>query len=190
MSDVYPAKKDRPRSCYHRFRMRLLKRKRAIKSNPAQSVALELLALFTFAFRPLPSLEPPSQPYISPPMSPRYAQRLEKAKRLDVAPRYVDIVLSQGMVSYARLFQDIRRGGTSRRDAFSELLKRVPEETLDWLTYVARYNLWSDLMMCQIVNGTDEETDVQLRKKTLAWLTDKAGGPNVPMPPSDNILDP
>lgn len=107
-------------------------------------------------------------------MSPRHALRLELARRLDVAPRYVDVVLSQGVVPYARLFDDIRRGGVSRRDAMQELRKRVPEASVDWLHHIERWNLWTELLACYDARG--EETETRMLKSTLAWVDGKSGG--------------
>ncbi len=173
MKDANSRKRRRRRSCYDRFRMRMIERRRARRTNPAQSAALQLLALFSFILR---GAAPPTQPsprYTPPPMSPRHAQRLELARRLDVAPRYVDVVLLQGVVPYARLFEDIRRGGVSRRDAMQELRKRVPEASVDWLHHIERWNLWSELLKCFAANGAEDETEVHILKATVAWFEGK-----------------
>lgn len=170
MIDAFTRKRRRRRSCYDRFRMRMIERRRARRANPAQSAALQLLALFTFILR---GAAPPTQPsprYTPPPMSPRQAQRLELARRLEVAPRYIDVVLSQGTVPYARLFEDIRRGGASRRDAMPELRKRVPEAAVDWLHHIERWSLWTELLRCYVPNGLDEDVDVLILKSTIAWI--------------------
>lgn len=172
MKDANSRKRRRRRSCFDRLRMRMIERRRARRSNPAQSAALQLLALFSFV---LPGAAPPTQPsprYTPPPMSPRDAQRLELARRLDVAPRYVDVMLSQGVVPYAMLFEDIRRGGVSRRDAMPELRKRVPEASVDWLRHVERWNLWTELLRCHVAFGLEEDTNVLLLKSTLGWTAD------------------
>ncbi len=79
------------------------------------------------------------------------------------------------MVPYSILFDDIRRGGVSRRDALTELRRRSPEASLDWLKHIERWGLWADLLKCYVPNGPDDDTDVRLLKCTLAWLN--AGGP-------------
>ncbi|WP_426231056.1 hypothetical protein [Pararhizobium sp. DWP3-4] len=175
MKDANSRKRRRRRSCYDRLRMRMLERPRARRSNPGQSAALQLLALFSFVLRGAPS--PTLQPlrYTPPPMSPQHARRLELSRQLDVAPRYVDVVLSQGLVSYARLFDDIRRGGVFSRDAISELRKRAPEASVDWLRHVERWNLWTELLKCHVVHGFEEDTNVLILKAALAWLDAKAG---------------
>lgn len=177
MKDAISRKRRRRRSCYDRVRMGMIERRRARRANPAQSAALQLLALFSVVVRGAssPTLPPPR--YTPPPMSPRHAQRLELARRLDVAPRYVDILLSQGIVPYARLFEDIRRGGVSRRDAMLELRKRVPEVSLDWLNHVELWNLWAELLQCHGVSAADEDTNVLMLKSTLSWLQGQTGTP-------------
>ncbi len=177
MKDANSRKKRHRRSCYDRFRMRMIERRRVGRANPAQIAVLQLLALFSFILRGAPTPTQPSLRYTPPPMSPRHAQRLELARRLDVAPRYVDVLLSQGIVPYARLFEDIRRGGVSRRDAMLELRKRVPEVSLDWLKYVERWNLWAELLQCHGVYAADEDTDAAMLKSTLTWLQGQTGTP-------------
>lgn len=180
MKDTDPKKRHRRRSCYDRLRMRALERCRMARANPAQSAAQQLFSLFVVVFGRVPVPEPIPMRYTPPPMSPRHAQRLDLARRLDVPSRYVDIVLSQGMVPYARLFDDLRRGGVSRRDALTELRKRVPEASLDWLDHIQRWGLWAELLKCHVPRGTDEDTDVCILKSTLAWLDGKGGGGDNP----------
>lgn len=153
-----------------------------VRTKPAQSAAQQLLALFVtiFARVPVPELAPVR--YMPPPMSPRYTQRLDLSRRLGVPSRYVDTVLAQGMVPYAVLFNDIRRGGVSRRDALTELRKRVPEASLDWLKHVERWGLWAELLKCHVPRGIDEDTDVRILKSTLAWLDGRAGCGGYPEP--------
>ncbi|WP_313196578.1 hypothetical protein [Shinella zoogloeoides] len=176
MKDTDPKKRRRRRSCYDRLRMRMIERRRMARTNPAQSAAQQLLALLAVVFGrvPVPELTPVR--YTPPPMSPHHAQRLNLARRLGVPSRYVDIVLSQGMVPYTRLFDDIRRGGTSRRDALAELRKRVPEASLDWLDHIQRWSLWAELLKCHVPRGVDEDTDTRILKSTLAWIDGKGGG--------------
>ena len=181
MKDTDPKKRRRRRTCYDWLRMRTLERNRIARPNPAQSAAQQLLALFAVVFArvPVPELVPVR--YRPPPMSPRHAQRLDLARGLGVPSRYVDIVLSQGMVPYAVLFDDIRRGGVSRRDALTELRKRVPETSLDWLDYIQRWSLWGELLKCHVPRGTDEATDIRILKSTLAWIDGNAGGDKHPL---------
>lgn len=172
MKDANSRKRRRRWSCFDRLRMRMIERRRARRSNPAQSVALQLLALFSFVLRGAASTTQPSPRYTLPPMSPRHAQRLELARRLDVAPRYVDVILSQGVVPYAMLFEDIRRGGVSRRDAMPELRKRVPEASVDWLDYIQKWERWSELARCYVPKEQEELTDVRILTSTVRWLDD------------------
>lgn len=170
MKDANTRNRRRRRSCYDRLRMRMVERSRARRSNPAQSAALQLLALFSFLLRGASSPTLPSPRYTPPPMSPRNAQRLEIARRLDVPPRYVDVVLSQGTVPYARLFEDIRRGGVSRRDAVVQLRKRMPEASLDWLDYIQKSDRWSELARCHLPSAREDLTEVRVLEATLNWL--------------------
>jgi len=182
MKDIDPKKRCRRRSCYDRLRMRMLERRRMARTNPAQSAAQQLLAVFAVIFGRVPVLAPERAParYTPPPMSQRHTQRLDMARRLGVPSRYVDTVLSQGMVPYAVLFDDIRRGGASRRDALTELRKRIPETSLDWLDHIQRWGLWYDLLKCHVPKGIDEDTDIRILKSTLAWLNGKSGGRSNP----------
>lgn len=180
MKDASSQKRRRRRSCYDRLRMHMIERRRTRHVNPAQSAALQLLALFSFALRRASSTTLPPPRYVAPPMSPRHAQRLDLARRLDVAPRYVDIVLSQGAVPYARLFEDVRRGGIARRDAMSELRKRVPEASVDWLNHIERWNLWSELLKRHARQDTEEDTEVYILTSTLAWLDQRASKDDSP----------
>lgn len=175
-----PKKRHRRRTCFDRLRMRTLERRRMARSNPAQSAAQQLLALFVAVFGRIPVPELAPVRYTPPPMSPRHAQRLDLARRLGVPSRYVDIVLSQGMVPYAVLFDDIRRGGVSRRDALTELRKRIPETSLDWLRHIEQWGLWAELLKCHVPGGIDEDTDVGILKSTLTWIDGKGGSGHSP----------
>lgn len=180
MKDTDRKKRLRRRTCYDRLRMRVLERRRVARPNSAQSAAQQLLALFVAVFGrvPVPELVPVR--YTPPPMSPRHAQRLDLARHLGIPSRYMDTVLAQGMVPYAVLFNDIRRGGVSRRDALTELRKCVPKASLDWLKHVERQGLWAELLKCHVPKGIDEDTDVRILKSTLAWIKEKGGGEGPP----------
>jgi hypothetical protein len=118
----------------------------------------------------MPIATPMPATYIAPAISARQEQRNEAARRLGVPTRYLDIVLRQGKVPYSIIFGHIRLGGATRKDALNELRKRIPAETLDWFDYVERQERWSDLSRCFVRNATDEATNVQLLKATLAWI--------------------
>ncbi|RWX75957.1 hypothetical protein EPK99_20010 [Neorhizobium lilium] len=148
----------------------MLEFRRARGLNPAGSVALQLLGVFTFIVCRIPAAAPMPTPYIAPPMSPRQAQRIETARRLGIPVRYLDLVLSQGEVPYSILFDHIRQGGPMRRDAMNELRKRAPDAALAWLNHIERKGLWSDLTRCFHRNGSEDDTDVSLLKSTLAWV--------------------
>ena len=188
MKDANSRKRRSRRSCYDRFRMRMIEHRRARRANPAQSAALQLLAIFSFILKGATPLTQPSPRYTPPPMSPRHAQRLELARRLDVAPRYVDIMLSQGVVPYSRLFEDIRRGGVSRRDAMCELRKRAPEASLDWLDEIQKQELWRDLIGCYVASGDDADIDANMLRRTLAWLNPTGSSVDAPQLANSNKL--
>lgn len=166
-----PRHKSRKRNCYDRLRARFITAKRARRTDPAASAAMQLLAVFTMVFGRMPiSIPAPAHvPYSPRRPSPAALDRAEMARRLGVPVRYLGLVLSLGQVPYAVLFDHIRQGGVLRRDALIELRKRVPEVSLDWLNYVERHGLWSDLTQCLDRQGTDENTDIKLLKRTLAW---------------------
>ena len=160
------------RTCYDKVRMRVHVARRA---NPAASASLQLLAILAtiFAVLPIPIITK-STPYLAPPMSPGQKRRNEFARRLGVPARYVDVVLACGRVPYAVLFEDIRKGGSTRADAMRELRKQVPIATIQWFDNVEKCGLWSDLLRCFDKAGTDEISDIRFLKATLAWL----GGPD------------
>lgn len=169
--------KRKRRNCYHRLRARYIEAQRAHRGNPAASAATQLLAIFAVVIGRAPLL--PAQPdnlrYTPPSMSPRHAQRLEIARRLDVPPRYVDVVLSQGTVPVNRLFEDVRRGGVSRRDAIVELRKRMPEASLEWLAYIQKSDRWSELTRCYVSNEREDLTEIRVLESTLRWLEHSKG---------------
>lgn len=57
----------------------------------------------------------------------------------------------------------------------SELRKRVPETCVDWLRHVEQWNLWAELIRCNVTRNTDEDTNVLILKATYSWLD--SGGP-------------
>lgn len=184
MKDNNPQRRKR-RTCYDRARKRWLDARRARTTNPASSVAMQLLGIFGFLVgrTPIASPMPAPQRYAAPPMSPRYAQRIEAARRLGVPTRYLDIVLTQGKVPYPVLAEHIRQGGATRRDAIDELRKSVPAEAQDWLAHVEEQHRWSDLTRCFRPDAADEDTHVLFLKATLTWIEaqKKSGsGPSVP----------
>ncbi|GMB83492.1 hypothetical protein NN6n1_42750 [Shinella zoogloeoides] len=164
------ARKKRRRTCYDRARKHWLETRRAQTSNPATSAALQLLGVFGFLFGRIPTAAPIPAKYVAPPMSPRQAQRNEAARHLGIPTRYLDIVLGTGKVPYALLFEHIRLGGATRRDALEELRKRIPAETLDWFSHVEKRALWSELSLCFHPGDNEEDTNVRFLQATLAWV--------------------
>lgn len=55
------------------------------------------------------------------------------------------------------------------------LRQRAPDPCRDWLDHIRDWGLWSELLLCHVRNGDDEDTDVKMLKSTLAWLD--AGNP-------------
>jgi hypothetical protein len=102
----------------------------------------------------------------------------EMARRLGVPRRYVDVVLAQGHVPYALLFEHVRQGGALRRDAMIELRKRAPAPVHIWIGDIQKSGRWSDLLRCQVPRGSDEDTEMKFLEFTLAWLksADPDGG--------------
>lgn len=173
------------RTCYDRARKRWLDFRRTTATNPASSAAVQLLGIFGFLVGRIPITAPQPAPprYVAPPMSPRYAQRIEAARHLGVPTRYLDIVLTTGKVPYPVLAEHIRQGGATRRDAIDQLRKSIPAEALDWLVHVEEQHHWSDLTRCFSPGAGEEDTHVQFLKATLAWVEarKKSGiGPSVP----------
>jgi len=174
MKDINLVPRRKRRTCYDRLRKRMIEARRLRSANPARSAALQLSALFASIFGRMPLPAPVAvASYIPPSYSPAYQQKREIAQRLGISPRYVDVVLSQGKVPYATLFEHIRQGGALRRDALSEIRKRVPEASRDWLDHIERSGLWSSLTQCHVRGDTEEDTDIRLLRSTLAWIEGK-----------------
>ncbi|MCV3765153.1 hypothetical protein [Rhizobium sp. TRM95796] len=174
----------RRRNCHDRLRAMMLEARRRRRANPAESVAVQLLALFTILLGRMPvvpSVVTPT-PYTSPPLSPGEAYRRDIGRRLGIPPRYVGVVLAQGIVPYSVLFDHVRRGGKSRDDAMKVLRQRAPEPCRDWLDHVEQWGLWSSLLLCHVRSGLDEDTDVRLLRSTLAWLDVETPDDGVPGP--------
>ncbi len=174
----------RRRTCWDRLKLRRFESRRRGQADLATSAVTQLLALFAMIFGGMPLVPniPMPVPYTPPSLSPGDAYRRGVAGRLGVPSRYVDIVLAQGTVPYPVLFDHIRRGGKSRDDAMSLLRQRAPACCQEWLDYVRDWGLWSQLMLCYVRDGLDEDTDVRLLKSTLAWLDVQNSEDGVPGP--------
>lgn len=186
MKDQQPQRRKR-RTCYDQFRKRWLKNRRARAANPAASAAMQLLGIFGFLVGRMPIIAPMPMPqrYVAPPMSPRHAQRIETARHLGVPTRYLDIVLKKGKVPYSVLVEHIRLGGATRRDALDELRKTIPADALDWLAYVEKRALWSQLTGCFRTDASDEDTHVLFLKNTLAWVESQKESGSEPSEPTE-----
>lgn len=178
-------KKKRRRTCYDRARKRWLEARRAQTHNPAASAALQLLGVFGFVFGRMPIAAPMPAPYVAPPMSPRQEQRNEAARRLGIPTRYLDIVLSQGRVPYSILFEHIRLGGATRRDALNELRKLMPAEALEWFNEIVKRERWSELSLCFRRNDNEEDTNVRFLQATLSWVERKRKPGDTPSGPAE-----
>lgn len=164
--------KRKRRNCYHKLRARYIEAQRARRGNPAASAATQLLAIFAVVLgrAPLLTTTPVSHRYSPPQLSPAAAHRTAMARRMGVPVRYLDLVLSQGLVPYAVLFNHIRQGGVLRRDAMIELRKRIPEASLDWLDYVEKCDRWSELVRCHVAKEQEDLTDVRVLESAVRWL--------------------
>jgi len=186
MKDQNPRRRNR-RTCYDHARKRWLDARRARTTNPASSVAMQLLGIFGFLVgrTPVASPMPAPQRYAAPPMSPRYAQRIEAARRLGVPTRYLDIVLTQGKVPYPVLAEHIRLGGATRRDALDELRTRIPAEALDWFNDIVEQRLWSELSLCFCQDDNEEDTNLRFLQATLSWAERQRKPGDAPSGPAD-----
>ncbi|WP_027992449.1 hypothetical protein [Sinorhizobium meliloti] len=182
MRDKKKTRGKRKRTCYDRLRARLLEARRRRRSDSAASAAAQLAALFALIFGRTPLLPAGrgSSPYVPPPMSPVQARRNEAARRLGIPPRYVDVVLAQGTVPYALLFDHIRQGGRNREDAMSVLRRKAPESCVGWLDYVETWDLWSSLLFCHVRHGSDDDIEIKLLKSALAWIEGPSLGGDAP----------
>lgn len=172
MKDETKTRKRRRRTCYDKMRAYWLEQRRQRRADPAASAVAQLLALFTFLFGRVTTapVVPVPNSYVPPPMSDGHTRRIELGRRLGIPSRYVDIVLTQGTVPYSVVFEHLRRGGRSRQDAMTMLRHRAPDSCRDWLDHIHDWGLWSELLLCHVRNGDDEDTDVKMLKSTLAWL--------------------
>ncbi|MBY4591956.1 hypothetical protein [Rhizobium redzepovicii] len=176
--------KKRRRTCWDRLRARWLENRRRQRAAPAASAAAQLATIFMIVIgrMPLVPAAPAPASYVPPSLSPGQAQRIAIARRLGVPSRYVDVVLAHGTVPYSILFEHVRRAGRSRDDAISVLRQRAPEACRDWLDHVCDFGLWSELVLCHVRNGDDEDTNVKLLKSTLTWLELQKSDAGVPGP--------
>lgn len=186
MKDQHPRRRKR-RTCYDRLRKRWLDARRAPTSNPAASAVTQMLGIFGFILGRVPIAAPMPTPqrYVAPAMSPRQVQRIDAARRLGVPTRYLDIVLTKGKVPYPVLIEHIRLGGATRGDALNELRKTIPAEALDWLAYIEKRGLWSELTRCFRPDASDEDTHVLFLKNTLAWVESQKKSGNNPSEPTE-----
>lgn len=184
MNEQFRTPTRRRRTCWDKLRARSLENRRRRRTDPPTSAAAQLVALVMFLLgrMPLVPAAPVTAHYVPPPMSPEQAQRAVIARRLGIPSRYVDVVLAQGAVPYSILFEHVRRGGRSRDDAITVLRQRAPESCRDWLDHVRDWGLWSELLLCYVRDGDDEDTDFKLLRSTLAWLQDlnSDDGPSSP----------
>lgn len=164
------SKRQKRRTCYDRTRMHWLQARRSQATNPAASAAIQLLGIFGFLFGRMPITTPMPARYVAPSMSPKQQQRIDAARHLGIPTRYLDIVLNTGKVPYGLLFEHVRLGGATRRDALNELRKRMPAEALDWFSYVEQRALWSELSLCFRPGDDEENTHVRFLQATLAWV--------------------
>lgn len=184
MTEKFKTPKRRPRTCWDKLRARWLENRRRQRADRAMSAAAQLLALFMIllARMSLVPAAPVPAPYVPPPLSPGQARRTAIARSLGIPSRYVEVVLAQGAVPYSILFEHVRSGGRRRDDAMTVLRKRAPKSCRDWLDHVHDWGLWSELLLCYVRDGDDEDTDVKLLKSTLSWLQgfNPVGGPPGP----------
>ncbi|MDW9921186.1 hypothetical protein GOB36_11630 [Sinorhizobium meliloti] len=166
--------KRKQRTCWDRLRTRMLQARRRRRTDPAATAAAQIKALFAIIVgrMPLVPAVPGPMPYVAPALSTGQARRIETARRLGIPSRYVDVVIAQGTVPYALLFEHIRRGGRSREDAMVILRQKAPASCREWLDHIEAWGLWSSLLLCHVDNGVDEDTDVKLLTSTLAWVQD------------------
>jgi len=169
-------KSKRRKNCFDTVRARIMLAKRARQTNPAFSAAHQLLAIFGLLALSMP------KPIIESTPKPLALSKDLLSKKLGVAKRYVDIYLSKGAVPYSHLLDHLR-GAATRGDALSELRKRMPPETLDWLTEIEEQEAWSSLTMCFSKDG-DERTELKMLKAAAEWEESKHSDDVQPKPTS------
>lgn len=156
-------KKTKKRSCYDSIRARVILAKKRRQSDPAFSVAHQLLVIFGLIAlaMPKPQPQPNTRAY------PQKYDRHQVALKLGVAPRYIDIFIRMGSIPYSLLLDHLR-SAAARKDALSELRKRLPAESLNWLSDIERHQEWSRLTMCRGQNG-DDDTELNVLKAAARW---------------------
>ena len=139
--------------------------RRAKEANPAFSAAHQLFAIFGLLTLTMPKPIAQLKPML------QLDSKDQLSQKLGVAKRYLDIFLKSGSVPYSLLLAHVR-GAATRRDALSELRKRIPAEALDWLTDIERQHDWSSLTLCFSHEG-DDQTEINILKAVSRWEKDK-----------------
>jgi len=147
--------------------------RRAGEANPAFSVAHQLLAIFGFLTLTMPRPTVELKPMID------FDSKDQLSRKLGVAKRYLDIFLKSGSVPYSLLLAHVR-GAATRRDALSELRKRIPAEALDWLSEIERQHDWSSLTLCFSHEG-DDQIEINILKAVSRWEKGKRSDDATPV---------
>lgn len=158
--------KKKRRNCADRARYTLERRKaqRGRKVDPAMSVAIQLMALFSIGLRMLPDFSPnatPALPMPAPPRVPMPTPSSEPWQRYKLRP------------SWTQLIRDLARP-VATADAQREVRSRLPAECGPWLDQVFRDEDWSSLRMHIRSGATDEEMCGKALRSARRWQADRA----------------
>lgn len=157
--------KKKRRNCADRARYTLERRKaqRGRKIDPAMSVAIQLMAIFSIGLRMLPEFSPavtPVLPMPAPPPIPVPSPSSEPWQRYKMRP------------SWTQLIRDLARP-VATADAQREVRSRLPAECGPWLDQVFRDEDWSSLRMHIRSGATDDEVGVKVLRDARRWKSDR-----------------
>jgi hypothetical protein len=163
------ANKKRRRNCADRARYTLERRKaqRGRKIDPAMSVAIQLMAIFSIGLRMLPYFSPalpavtPALPMPASPPVPVPSPSSEPWQRYKMRP------------SWTQLIRDLARP-VATADAQREVRSRLPAECGPWLDQVFRDEDWSSLRMHIQSGATDDEVCGKVVRSARRWQADRA----------------
>ncbi|MGO7360162.1 hypothetical protein [Rhizobium ruizarguesonis] len=156
--------KKKRRNCADRARYTMERRKaeRGRKIDPAMSVAIQLMALFSIGLRMLPDFSPASTPALPMPAPrvPLPSPSAEPWQRYKMRP------------SWTQLIRDLARP-VATADAQREVRSRLPVECGPWLDKVFRDEDWSSIRMHIRSGATDEDVGMKVLRDARRWKADR-----------------
>lgn len=157
--------KKKRRNCADRARYTMERRKaqRGRKVDPAMSVAIQLMALFSIGLRMLPDFSPnvtPALPMPAPSRVPLPTTSSEPWQRYKMRP------------SWTQLIRDLARP-VATADAQREVRSRLPAECGPWLDQVFRDEDWPSLRMHIRSGISDDDMGGKVLGTARRWKADR-----------------